>query len=138
MDIKQDPNSIPNFGDGGRIGELSANEPEQVESSVELDQDEGTNAPAGAGQEALPGDARHAGATPQPAAQTPTLAGGAGLPVDPSKTGDRRTRRRALMRSPRGERQRASGSSSVATRPPPSRPASVRPPRSRSASARVM
>ena len=37
MDIKQDPNSIPNFNAGGRIGELQRNEPEQTQSSVELD-----------------------------------------------------------------------------------------------------
>ena len=37
MDIKQDPNSIPNFNSGGRLGELQANQPEQVQSSVELD-----------------------------------------------------------------------------------------------------
>jgi hypothetical protein len=35
----------------------------------------------------LPDDGRHAGVTPRPAAQAPTLAEGAGLPVDPSKTG---------------------------------------------------
>ncbi len=40
MDIKQDPNSIPNFGSGGRIGELQRDEPEEVQSSVELDQDD--------------------------------------------------------------------------------------------------
>jgi hypothetical protein len=37
MDIKQDPNSIPNFNSGGRLGEAQRNEPEQVQSSVELD-----------------------------------------------------------------------------------------------------
>ncbi len=37
MDIKQDPNSIPNFNSGGRLGELQPNEPEQAQSSVELD-----------------------------------------------------------------------------------------------------
>jgi hypothetical protein len=37
MDIKQDPNAIPNFNSGGRIGELQPNEPEQAQSSVELD-----------------------------------------------------------------------------------------------------
>ena len=37
MDIKQDPNSIPNFNSGGRVGELQRNEPEQTQSSVELD-----------------------------------------------------------------------------------------------------
>jgi len=37
MDIKQDPNAIPNFNAGGRVGELQRNEPEQTQSSVELD-----------------------------------------------------------------------------------------------------
>ncbi len=37
MDIKQDPNSIPDFNSGGRLGELQRAEPEQVQSSVELD-----------------------------------------------------------------------------------------------------
>jgi hypothetical protein len=37
MDIKQDPNAIPNFNSGGRVGELQRNEPEQAQSSVELD-----------------------------------------------------------------------------------------------------
>ena len=37
MDIKQDPNAIPNFNSGGRVGELQRSEPEQVQSSVELD-----------------------------------------------------------------------------------------------------
>ena len=37
MDIKQDPNAIPNFNSGGRLGEAQRNEPEQVQSSVELD-----------------------------------------------------------------------------------------------------
>jgi hypothetical protein len=37
MDIKQDPNSIPNFNSGGRLGEAQRNEPEQAQSSVELD-----------------------------------------------------------------------------------------------------
>jgi hypothetical protein len=37
MDIKHDPNSIPSFNSGGRLGELQPNEPEQAQSSVELD-----------------------------------------------------------------------------------------------------
>jgi len=37
MDIKQDPNSIPNFNSGGRLGEAQRGEPEQIQSSVELD-----------------------------------------------------------------------------------------------------
>ena len=37
MDIKQDPNAIPNFNSGGRLGEVQRNEPEQAQSSVELD-----------------------------------------------------------------------------------------------------
>jgi hypothetical protein len=37
MDIKQDPNSIPSFNSGSRVGELQQAEPEQIQSSVELD-----------------------------------------------------------------------------------------------------
>jgi hypothetical protein len=37
MDIQQDPNAIPNFNSGGRVGELQPNQPEQAQSSVELD-----------------------------------------------------------------------------------------------------
>jgi hypothetical protein len=37
MDIKQDPNSIPDFNSGGRLGELPRAEPQQIQSSVELD-----------------------------------------------------------------------------------------------------
>src|ERR1700712_3417619 len=37
MDIKQDPNAIPNFNSGGRLGEAQRGEPEQIQSSVELD-----------------------------------------------------------------------------------------------------
>ncbi len=37
MDIKQDPNAIPNFNSSGRIGEAQQHEPEQVQSSVQLD-----------------------------------------------------------------------------------------------------
>ena len=75
MDIKQDPNSIPNFGSGGRVGELSANEPEQVQSSVELDPTAG-------------GD----GATSEAAQHESLLGDGSGVgepkaPQDPSKTG---------------------------------------------------
>jgi len=49
MDIKQDPNSIPNFHGNGRIGELDANEPEQAQSSSQLD-------PGADGDGAAPGD----------------------------------------------------------------------------------
>ncbi len=41
MDIKQDPNAIPNFNAGGRIGEAQPDEPEQAQSSVELDPEAG-------------------------------------------------------------------------------------------------
>jgi hypothetical protein len=49
MDIKQDPNSIPNFNSGGRIGELQPNEPEQAQSSVELDPTAGGDGAASEG-----------------------------------------------------------------------------------------
>ncbi|MFL6696875.1 MAG: hypothetical protein ACJ8GJ_06875 [Vitreoscilla sp.] len=75
MDIKQDPNSIPNFNSGGRIGELQRAEPEQVQSSVELDPTAG-------------GD----GATSESAQHESLLGDGSGEPrpqppQDPSKTG---------------------------------------------------
>jgi hypothetical protein len=80
MDIKQDPNSIPNFNSGGRIGELQRNEPEQTQSSVELDATAGGDgaASAAAEHESLLGDGSGKSAKPDP--------GGAG-PQDPSKTG---------------------------------------------------
>ena len=34
MDIRQDPNSIPHFSSGDRLGELQADQPEQRQSSV--------------------------------------------------------------------------------------------------------
>ena len=75
MDIKQDPNSIPNFNSGGRIGELQRAEPEQVQSSVELDPTAG-------------GD----GAASEAAEHESLLGDGSGdrkpkAPQDPSKTG---------------------------------------------------
>jgi hypothetical protein len=75
MDIKQDPNSIPNFNSGGRVGELQRAEPEQVQSSVELDPTAG-------------GD----GATSEAAQHESLLGDGSGVgkpkpPEDPSKTG---------------------------------------------------
>ena len=51
MDIKQDPNAIPNFNAGGRIGELQPNEPEQAQSSVELDPTAGGDGAASEGSE---------------------------------------------------------------------------------------
>jgi hypothetical protein len=73
MDIKQDPNSIPNFNSGGRIGELQPNQPEQAQSSVELDPTAG-------------GD----GAASEAATHESLLDDGSGVKSqpDPSKTGD--------------------------------------------------
>jgi hypothetical protein len=109
MDIKQDPNSIPNFGGGGRIGELSPNEPEQAQSSVELDPvDGGEDVPVGSGRDSLLDNGSSASVTPQtpqvrpqtqaqteaqaPAQpqspQAPAMAEAGGLPVDKSKTGE--------------------------------------------------
>ena len=58
MDIKQDPNAIPNFNSGGRVGELQRNEPEQTQSSVELDPTAGGDGAASeaAEHESLLGD----------------------------------------------------------------------------------
>ena len=73
MDIKQDPNSIPNFNSGGRIGEAQRNEPEQAQSSVELDPSAGGDGAASeaAQHDSLLSDGNDA---PKPA-------------PDPSKTG---------------------------------------------------
>jgi len=54
MDIKQDPNAIPNFNSGGRLGEAQRNEPEQVQSSVELDPTAGGDGAASEGAEQEP------------------------------------------------------------------------------------
>ena len=58
MDIRQDPNSIPNFNSGGRVGEAQRNEPEQAQSSVELDPTAGGDGAASeaAEHESLLGD----------------------------------------------------------------------------------
>jgi len=80
MDIKQDPNSIPNFNSGGRVGELQRNEPEQAQSSVELDATAGGDGAASeaAEHESLLGDGSGKSATPDP---------GSSGRQDPSKTG---------------------------------------------------
>ena len=61
MDIKQDPNAIPNFNSGGRIGELQPNEPEQAQSSVELDPTAGGD---GAASDMVPPESAAAAGTP--------------------------------------------------------------------------
>ncbi len=73
MDIKQDPNAIPNFNAGGRVGELPRNEPEQVQSSVELDSTAGGD---GAISEAAEHESLLGDGLPAP-----------GKRPDPSKTG---------------------------------------------------
>jgi len=73
MDIKQDPNSIPNFNSGGRVGEAQRGEPEQIQSSVELD-------PTAGGDGAASEAAQHESLLD--AGQ-----GGPGRAQDPSKTG---------------------------------------------------
>jgi hypothetical protein len=74
MDIKQDPNSIPNFNSGGRLGEAQRNEPEQVQSSVELD-------PTAGGDGAASEAAQHE--SPPDGGSSPPAKPG----QDPSKTG---------------------------------------------------
>ena len=66
MDIKQDPNSIPNFNSGGRLGEAQRGEPEQVQSSVELDPTAGGDGAAseGAQHESLLDDGGDPAKTP--------------------------------------------------------------------------
>ena len=73
MDIKQDPNAIPNFNSGGRIGEPQRGEPEQVQSSVELDPTAG-------------GD----GATSESAEHESLLGDGSGKSARPDKAADGR------------------------------------------------
>ena len=76
MDIKQDPNSIPNFNSGGRVGEAQRSEPEQIQSSVELDPTAGGDGAASeaAQHESLLDDGKSKPLQPQ-------------RPQDPSKTG---------------------------------------------------
>jgi len=95
MDIKQDPNSIPNFNAGGRMGELQPNEPEQAQSSVELDPTAGgdgaasgyesaeSDIPTGSGRDSKLDNGSSATANPV----LPTAAEAGGLPVDKSKPG---------------------------------------------------
>ena len=77
MDIKQDPNAIPNFNSGGRIGELQPAEPEQIQSSVELDPTAGGDGATSeaAQHESLLGDGSGVAAAPAPAAQDPSRTG---------------------------------------------------------------
>ena len=67
MDIKQDPNAIPNFNSGGRLGEPQRSEPEQVQSSVELDPTAGGDGATSeaAEHESLLGDGSGQAATPR-------------------------------------------------------------------------
>jgi hypothetical protein len=74
MDIKQDPNSIPNFNSGGRLGEAQRNEPEQAQSSVELDPTAGGD---GAASEAAQHESLLDDGTDKPkAGQDPSKTGG--------------------------------------------------------------
>ena len=77
MDIKQDPNAIPNFNSGGRVGELQPNEPEQSQSSVELDPTAGGDGAASeaAQHESLLGD----GQTPETPRDDPSKRGGGAI-----------------------------------------------------------
>ena len=71
MDIKQDPNAIPNFNSGGRMGELQRDEPEQAQSSVELDPTAGGDGAAseGAQHEDLLGDGSTPASPPEDASR---------------------------------------------------------------------
>jgi len=83
MDIKQDPNSIPNFNSGGRVGELQRNEPEQTQSSVELDPTAGGDGATSeaAEHESLLGDGSGERVKPARAAagQDPSKSGGGAI-----------------------------------------------------------
>jgi len=88
MDIRQDPNSIPNFSNGDRLGELQAGEPEQVQSSVELDpqppgDDPQHDIPVGSGRDS-PLD-NGSGATSK--VKDPSTTAPAGGPGEASQTG---------------------------------------------------
>ena len=77
MDIKQDPNSIPNFNSGGRLGEAQRNEPEQAQSSVELDPTAGGD---GAASEAAQHESLLGDGTDKPqAGQDPSKSGGGAI-----------------------------------------------------------
>jgi hypothetical protein len=84
MDIRQDPNSIPNFSGGDRLGELQAGEREQEQSSVELDRpDDRGDIPVGSGRDSQLDQGSGVTAKPgAPAPGTPESRGG-----DASKTG---------------------------------------------------
>ena len=84
MDIRQDPNSIPNFSDGERLGELQAGEPEQEQSSVELDRSgRDGDIPVGSGRDSQLDQG--SGATAKPGAASPGRPDPRG--GDASKTG---------------------------------------------------
>ncbi len=85
MDIKQDPNAIPNFNADGRLGEAQPQEPEQAQSSVQLDRSadgDGAAAEDGSGLAARPGQVNGAGAGPTARGNGP-----AAPQQDASKTG---------------------------------------------------
>jgi hypothetical protein len=97
MDIRQDPNAIPNYNAGGRVGEPQRNEPEQAQSSVELDASAGGDGAVsgaaendahesllddGGGVEPAPGQVNGAGAGPTARGNVPGAAG-----QDASRTG---------------------------------------------------
>jgi hypothetical protein len=98
MDIKQDPNSIPNFNSSGRIGELQAGEPEQAQSSVQLDPEaDGDGAASGELSTGSHDEAQAASRQDTAGGQDDVKSPDAGRtetgrdpeakPVDPSKTG---------------------------------------------------
>ncbi|HEY9028647.1 MAG TPA: hypothetical protein VIP05_30435 [Burkholderiaceae bacterium] len=86
MDIKQDPNAIPNFNSGGRLGEPQRNEPEQTQSSVELDPTAGGD---GAASEAAEHESLLGDGSGEPRRRTGGIGGtgGAGGRQDPTKAG---------------------------------------------------
>ena len=84
MDIRQDPNSIPNFSDGDRLGEIQAGEREQEQSSVELDRpDDDGDIPTGSGLDSQLDQG--SGVTAKPGASAPGTPEARG--EDASKTG---------------------------------------------------
>ncbi|HEX7637105.1 MAG TPA: hypothetical protein VF457_01810 [Burkholderiaceae bacterium] len=93
MDIKQDPQSIPNWNSTGRIGELQPNEPEQAQSSVELDPSAdgdgavSTDTSTGSGEDSPLDNGSSATVRPEPPDMVAEPPRGAepGSPADPSR-----------------------------------------------------
>ena len=82
MDIKQDPNSIPHYNGGGRLGEPDRNELEQSSVLLDTDAEDSTgDTPVGSGEDSALDSGSSATVSPQPAGQ------GAVAQPDPTRRG---------------------------------------------------